>query len=118
MTGDAGLDVPRASWAGRRPYRVGRLMIVTLRVTQGPHTGLSFSFRDHDTFLVGRSPDAHFRLALKDKYFSRIHFMVEVNPPACRLMDMASTNGTYVNGRRVTTVDLRDGDVIKGGKTV
>ena len=44
--------------------------------------------------------------------------MVEVNPPLCRLMDMASTNGTFVNGRKVTTFDLRDGDVIKGGKTV
>ncbi len=93
-------------------------MNVTLTVTEGPHQGRSYTFREHDTFIVGRSKDAHFRLPLKDKYFSRFHFMVEVNPPFCRLMDMASTNGTFVNGRKVTTSDLNDGDVIKGGKTV
>ncbi len=91
---------------------------VTLTVTEGPHRGTSFTFQEHDTFIVGRSKDAHFRLPLKDKYFSRFHFMVEVNPPFCRLMDMASTNGTFVNERKVTTIDLRDGDIIKGGKTV
>ena len=91
---------------------------VTLTVTEGPHRGTSFTFQEHDTFIVGRSKDAHFRLPLKDKYFSRFHFMVEVNPPFCRLMDLASTNGTFVNERKVTTIDLRDGDIIKGGKTV
>ncbi len=33
-------------------------------------------------------------------------------------MDMASSNGTSVNDRKVTTIDLKDGDVIKGGKTI
>ena len=70
-------------------------MNVTLTVTEGPHQGTSFTFREHDTFIVGRSPDAHFRLPLKDKYFSRFHFMVEVNPPLCRLMDMASTRAVF-----------------------
>ena len=93
-------------------------MRVTLTVTEGPHRGEVFEFREHDTFLVGRSSEAQFRLPFKDKTLSRVHFMVEVNPPRCRLMDMGSTNGTFVNGRRVTTVDLGDGDTIKGGKTV
>jgi eukaryotic-like serine/threonine-protein kinase len=93
-------------------------MKVTLTVTEGPHKGEVFEFRAHDTFLVGRSSEAQFRLPFKDKTLSRVHFMVEVNPPRCRLMDMSSTNGTFVNGRRVTTADLGDGDLIKGGKTV
>jgi hypothetical protein len=74
-------------------------MEVRLSVTEGPHQGEVFTFREHDTFIVGRSQDAHFRLPLKDKYFSRFQFLIEVNPPWCRLVDMASTNGTYVNGR-------------------
>ena len=69
-------------------------MIVTLTVTDGPHSGRVFSFREHDTFIVGRSKEAHFRLPAKDKTFSRFHFMIEVNPPRCRLIDMASRNGT------------------------
>src|SRR3954454_9298863 len=76
-------------------------MRVTLPVIGGPHAGQVFSFAGHDTFLVGRSKRAHFRLPAKDRYFSRVHFLVEVNPPQCRLMDMGSRNGTYVNGRRV-----------------
>jgi serine/threonine-protein kinase len=67
--------------------------------------------------LVGRSQHAHFQLPAKDKYFSRIHFMMEVNPPACRLIDMGSHNGTYVNGEKVLTADLNDGDQIRAGHT-
>ena len=90
---------------------------MTLTVTDGPHTGQVFSFREHDTFIVGRSKDAHFRLPFKDKTFSRFHFMIEVNPPCCRLIDMASRNGTRVNGRKVSVIDLGDGDTIRGGRT-
>src|SRR5437899_5978631 len=93
-------------------------MRVTLTVIGGPHEGQTFSFSGHDTFLVGRSKRAHFRLPTKDRYFSRAHFLVEVNPPRCRLMDMASRNGTYVNGQRVQTTDLCDGDQIRAGRTI
>ncbi len=92
-------------------------MQVTLTVTEGPHRGESFTFGRHDTFLVGRAPEAHFALPEKDPYFSRLHFLVEVNPPLCRLVDLKSRNGTAVNGRRVGTADLADGDVIQAGHT-
>jgi serine/threonine-protein kinase len=93
-------------------------MQVSLSVTEGPHKGREFTFDGHDAFIVGRSKHAHFRLRTKDRYFSRIHFLVEVNPPQCRLTDMGSRNGTYVNGQRVTVTDLKDGDLIRGGHTV
>jgi serine/threonine-protein kinase len=93
-------------------------MRVLIAVVAGPHQGQVFTFTGHDTFLVGRSRHAHFRLPEKDEYFSRLHFLIEVNPPRCRLMDMKSTNGTYVNGQRVITADLADGDLIQGGQTV
>jgi serine/threonine-protein kinase len=93
-------------------------MRVTLTVTQGPHQGRSFSFAEHDTFLVGRAPEARFCLPDRDKYFSRLHFLVEINPPLCRVQDMNSHNGTYVNGQRVQSADLRDGDEIRAGHTV
>jgi serine/threonine-protein kinase len=92
-------------------------MRITLTVTAGPHEGKVFAFAGHDTFLVGRAPVAHFRLPREDRYFSRFHFLVECNPPSCRLQDLGSRNGTYVNGARVERADLRDGDVIRGGRT-
>lgn len=92
-------------------------MNVLLRVTAGPHAGKEFRFNEHENFIVGRASCAHFRLPQKDRYFSRVHFMLEVNPPECRLMDMGSRNGTYVNDQSVSTIDLKDGDVIRGGRT-
>src|SRR5687767_4616199 len=94
------------------------VMGITLTVTEGPHRGRVFSFGEHDTFIVGRSKRAHFRLVDKDEFFSRMHFLVEINPPSCRVMDMGSRNGTYVNGSRITSADLKDGDLIKGGHTI
>jgi serine/threonine-protein kinase len=94
------------------------IMHITLTVTAGPHQGQVFQFTGHDTFIVGRSKRAHFRLPAKDRYFSRVHFLVEVNPPQCRLMDLGSRNGTYVNGQKVKTADLQDGDQIRAGQTV
>jgi serine/threonine-protein kinase len=93
-------------------------MRLHIAVIAGPHQGQVFTFTGHDTFVVGRSKRAHFRLPEKDEYFSRIHFLVEMNPPRCQLMDMKSTNGTYVNGRKVAVADLVDGDLIQGGQTV
>ena len=69
-------------------------MRISLKVEAGPHEGQVFEFEGHSNFIVGRSRRAHFRLPDKDKYFSRVHFMIEVNPPLSRLMDMGSTNGT------------------------
>jgi hypothetical protein len=93
-------------------------MRISLKVEAGPHQGQVFDFEGHSNFLVGRSRRAHFRLPDKDKYFSRIHFMIEVNPPLSRLMDMGSTNGTLVNGQKVASVDLKHGDLIKAGITI
>src|SRR5207237_1001411 len=91
---------------------------VTLTITGGPHKGQNFTFTEHDTFLVGRSKRANFQLPKKDMYVSRAHFLVEANPPRCRLLDLRSHNGTYVNGHRVTSVELRDADVVRAGRTI
>jgi len=92
-------------------------MKVSLLVVSGPHKGQAFTFEKHDVFIVGRAKYSHFHLPRRDKFFSRTHFMIEVSPPLCRLMDMASTNGTFVNRQRVSEVDLRHNDLITGGDT-
>ncbi len=89
---------------------------VTLRVVEGPHRGEEFVYDEHDTLLVGRSVQSQLRLK-DDPHFSRHHFRLEVNPPACYLMDLSSRNGTLVNGKRISECFLADGDVISGGRT-
>jgi serine/threonine-protein kinase len=88
-------------------------MQITLTVTAGPAKGVVFSFAEIDTFLVGRSRYAHFQVV--DEYLSTIHFMMELLPPRCRLIDLDSHNGTFVNDKKVNVVEMRDGDEIRAG---
>src|SRR5262249_39504636 len=90
-------------------------MLVTLTVTAGPLKGQQFAFAEHDTFVVGRSRRAHLRF--RDKSLSRFHFLVEINPPSCRVVDLRSQNGTFVNRERVDSADLKHGDKISAGDT-
>lgn len=92
-------------------------MRVTLRVLAGPYTGREFTFDQHDTFLIGRADTAHLYLP-EDKFFSRHHCLLEIAPPRCFLRDLGSTNGTFVNGQKVTEAFLTNGDRIQGGQTV
>ena len=93
------------------------IMQITLMVTEGPEKGRSFSFSGHDTFMVGRDRRAHFQLPANDRYASRFHFLVEVNPPHCLLMDLNARNKTYVNEKPITKIDLKHGDEIRAGHT-
>ena len=92
-------------------------MRVTLRVLAGPYNGQEFAFDQHDTFLIGRSENAHLYLP-EDRFFSRHHCLLEIAPPRCFLRDLGSTNGTFVNGQRVQEVFLKSGDRIQGGQTI
>jgi serine/threonine-protein kinase len=92
-------------------------MQVNLKVIAGPYHGRIFSFTQHDSFLIGRSPDAHLYLP-DDRFFSRNHCLLEINPPHSFLRDLGSTNGTFVNGQRVREVYLNNGDRIQGGETI
>lgn len=103
---------PAPSRSGKPP------LALTLTVIQGPTSGLAFTFPGHATFLVGRSPDAHFRFPERDRSVSRLHFLIEVNPPLCRLVDLHSRRGTFVNGQQVQTADLKDGDQIGAGQSL
>jgi FHA domain len=64
---------------------------------------------------IGKLPTAH--LQIDDESVSRMHAIVEVSPHAVTLIDLGSTRGTLVNGRRITTATLRSGDVITLGDT-
>ena len=65
--------------------------------------------------VIGRGAEADLRLA--DTGVSRAHAEVRLDGTDVRLTDLGSTNGTLVNGRRITTTVLSDGDRIEVGAT-
>jgi len=70
-----------------------------------------------DVTVLGRSPEAD--VLLDDPYASEFHMRLVAQDSGMVLHDLGSTNGTYINGRRVTApTTLRRGDNIQVGKTV
>ena len=93
-------------------------MRVTLTVLAGPNVGHVIAFDGHDSFVVGRSKRTSAQLPEKDPYLSRYHFLIETNPPLCRVVDLQSRNKTFVNNEPADAADLHDGDLLKAGHTV
>lgn len=71
---------------------------------------------DRPVTVVGRAADADVRLA--DTGVSRQHAEIRLEGPDIVIVDVGSTNGTLVNGRRIGRVTLADGDRITVGTTV
>jgi ABC-type multidrug transport system ATPase subunit/pSer/pThr/pTyr-binding forkhead associated (FHA) protein len=70
-------------------------------------------YLDRAAFTVGRDPDND--VVLSPSYVSSHHGRVERRGSAWHYMDLGSTNGTFVNGRRVQSATLRDGDILRIG---
>ncbi len=64
--------------------------------------------------VLGRGTDADIRV--EDPGVSRKHCEIVVGTPAV-VRDLNSTNGTFVNGQKVSEVALEDGAVVKIGGT-
>ena len=66
---------------------------------------------------IGRSADAD--VIIDDPYASEFHARVETRDGGTMVHDLGSTNGTYVNGRRITVpTPAGKGDTVQIGKTI
>lgn len=80
-------------------------------------TQAGLDFRIDGAVVVGRSEQAD--VLLDDPYASEFHMRFTPQGDRLLLHDLGSTNGTYVNGRRVTNaVTLNKGDAVQVGRTV
>ena len=68
-----------------------------------------------DALVVGRGADVDLRLV--DAAVSRRHARLSVTDATVMLEDLGSTNGTFVNGRKVDAAALRDGDRLTFGSS-
>ena len=69
-----------------------------------------------DVVHIGRGLAADLRL--DESSVSRRHAILVPRVSGARILDDRSSNGTFVNGRRVQQADLSDGDVIVVGRVV
>jgi hypothetical protein len=85
-----------------------------LLVMTGPRTGERLLLRNG--FLVGGQPASD--LLIQDGYTSSNHaqFTMDVNGN-CMVIDLGSTNGTFINGMQITQQALQHGMTIKIGAT-
>ncbi len=91
-------------------------MSFQLSVRQGPHPNLVFEL-DADSYAIGR--EAGNEIVIEDPQVSRRHARLTRQGASYVIEDVGSTNGTYVNGKRVTApVLLSDGDMIGLADTI
>ncbi|HPO73690.1 MAG TPA: FHA domain-containing protein, partial [Armatimonadota bacterium] len=86
-----------------------------LVVVQGPALGSSVTLGDASV-VIGRAAEADLSL-LQDNTVSRRHASVVPQDGGYLIRDEGSSNGTFVNGQRVTERLLQLGDEIQVGST-
>jgi hypothetical protein len=62
---------------------------------------------------IGREADNI--ICIEDSNLSKYHAVLVKSGPTYKLFDVHSTNGTFVNGQRVTYAELKDGDSVRIG---
>lgn len=103
---------PAAQRAPQRKTKKGPRKAV---VTEGPKKGQTFELDRELT--IGRADKC--QVVLDDTYVSQMHARIFPKGEGFVLEDLGSTNGTYLNRRRITApVELQRGDLVKIGKTV
>ena len=83
---------------------------------QGAHRGELFTLQPKNS--IGNGQDATVTLSLNDKFMSSKHAEIIAENGLWILRDTGSTNGTYVNNRRVDRHELVDNDFIKFGSAM
>ena len=63
--------------------------------------------------IVGRSPDNE--IYIKSKFVSRHHVQITSDESGCKVEDLNSTNGVFIDARRVKKHHLHDGDIVNVG---
>jgi hypothetical protein len=89
---------------------------------RGPEEGTSrveepslwLSGLGHRPVVVGRAEQAD--LVVTDETVSRLHAQIVRTPDGLILTDLASTNGTWIDGRRIGQIEVMPGDIVLLGR--
>lgn len=91
-------------------------MKLSLTINEGTLAGQAFEL-DTGFIWIGRGENCSVRFdPALERIASKQHAFIEAKPDGYYLTDNQSTNGTIVNGHRVQTIQLNDGDTIQFGR--
>lgn len=93
-------------------------MGILLEIKTGPMAGKKIPCCRGGSVAVGRDPAKSQVAVVNDMHMSGIHFTVECGKQGSQVIDRKSSNGTFLNGKRITQAPLSDGDEICTGQTV
>lgn len=102
-------EIPETKFLEEPPSVVAFLVMMA-----GPQKGRSFSLGRNT--LMGRDP-VLCDVVLPDTRVSRQHARIRQERDQFHIYDLASSNGTFVNGESVLRAELHDGDRISMGST-
>jgi ABC transport system ATP-binding/permease protein len=85
-----------------------------LKTPDGADPAYTFRITPGGIKTIGRSSGAEF--TVDAALVSRLHCQLTAGATELRVTDLDSTNGTFVNGTRVTETTLNDGDTLGVGR--
>ncbi len=88
-----------------------------LEILNGGFEGMTYDLTAEE-IVIGRNPTTD--ITLLDEGISREHAVIhyDADAPGYVIEDLQSTNGTRVNGKRVRSAPLSEGDEIQIGQTM
>jgi pSer/pThr/pTyr-binding forkhead associated (FHA) protein len=85
-----------------------------LKTAEDADPAFSFRILPGNIKTIGRSPGAEFMVDAN--LVSRVHCRLTAGATELQVTDLDSTNGTFVNGKRVSEATLKEGDRLGVGR--
>jgi pSer/pThr/pTyr-binding forkhead associated (FHA) protein len=85
-----------------------------LKTADNAEIPFTFRITPGNVKTIGRTSRADF--VLEAPLVSRVHCRVSAGATELEVVDLESTNGTYVNGQRITRAAIRNGDRLGVGR--
>lgn len=100
---------------------------IEIEITDSDGRRTRLKMKTNDSLIIGRGKDCD-RIVSGDRSLSRYHFIIEINHGSVLVKDLGSSNGTFVNGRKLQKTDhtnessmdwasLKNRDKIEAGRT-